>query len=134
MIISLIVGLFAGVIAALGLGGGFILLIYLTAIAGVEQLQAQGTNLIFFLPIATISLFLHFKNHLIETKPLIPSIIFGIIGVALGSFLAFWLPAYWLQKLFAILILIVGLKELFRKKYSNDSKELEHEKLPKSEK
>lgn len=120
MMLSIVVGLFSGIAAALGLGGGFVLLVYLTAIAGVDQLQAQGTNLLFFLPIAIVSLILHFKNHLIEKKPLLPAILFGIVGVAAGAVLAFWIPTYWLQKLFAVLVLIVGVKELFRKKPQKD--------------
>lgn len=134
MILSLIVGFLSGIAAALGLGGGFVLLVYLTAIAGIEQLQAQGMNLMFFLPIATISLILHFKNHLIEVKPLLPSILFGIVGVAVGVFLAFWIPTYWLQKLFAILVLVVGIKELFQKKSRKSSDEFKDTKGRKSEK
>ncbi|MDE7100907.1 MAG: hypothetical protein K2O05_03535, partial [Anaeroplasmataceae bacterium] len=74
MIIELIVGLLAGVTASMGLGGGFILMIYLTTIAGIDQIDAQGINLIFFLPIALISIIMHIKNKLIDKKPLLPII------------------------------------------------------------
>ncbi len=37
-------------IGAMGMGGGGVLLIYLTAFAHVPQLKAQGINLISFLP------------------------------------------------------------------------------------
>lgn len=114
--ISSLVGLLSGVTASLGLGGGFVLLIYLCAIAETPQLLAQGINLVFFLPIAVLSLIFHAKNGLVETKPLLPSIICGIIGVCGGALLAFWIPTDWLQKIFAIFILIVGIKEVFAKK------------------
>ena len=111
--ITAIVGFLSGVTASLGLGGGFVLLLYLTAIANMDQLQAQGINLVFFLPIAALSLMIHAKNGLIEKEPLIPSIGFGLVGVLVGSFIAFQMPIEWLQKIFAVLVLAVGVKELF---------------------
>lgn len=47
-----IVAFLTGITASMGLGGGFILVIYLTIFAQMPQLAAQGVNLIFFLPIA----------------------------------------------------------------------------------
>lgn len=116
MIISLIVGLLSGVAASMGLGGGFVFLLYLTVIANVEQVQAQGMNLIFFLPIAVLSIIMHMKNGLIEKKPILPAIIFGALGVGIGAFFAFLFEAYWLSKIFAVFILGLGIKELFAKK------------------
>lgn len=111
-----LVSFFTGVTASMGLGGGFVLLIYLTAFAGVPQLEAQGINLIFFLPIAALSLIFHAKNKLIEKQPLLPTILTGVLGVVLGVFLAGVLGSKWLSKLFALFILFVGLRELFHKK------------------
>ena len=50
-----VVSLLSGVTASMGLGGGFVLLIYLTAFANVPQMEAQLINLIFFLPIGALS-------------------------------------------------------------------------------
>ncbi len=125
-----LVSFFTGVAASLGLGGGFVLLIYLTAFAGVPQLEAQGINLIFFLPIAALSLIFHTKNKLIDKKPLLPSILTGAAAVVLGVLLAGVLGSKWLSKLFAIFILYVGIKELFHKKSEktaeNSGKRLEN--------
>ena len=57
-----------GIFASLGLGGGMILIIYLTLFAGVPQLQAQGLNLVFFIPIAAVSLYFHTKHKMVEWK------------------------------------------------------------------
>ena len=57
-----IVSFATGVFASLGLGGGMVLIIYLTVFAGMPQIQAQGINLIFFVPIAIISIIIHNKN------------------------------------------------------------------------
>lgn len=116
MIIKMFVGLLSGITASMGLGGGFILMIYLTTISGVDQMDAQGMNILFFLPIALISIIMHIKNKLIDTKPLAPSIFFGIIGVFLGIGIAFLIQVYWISKLFALSLLIFGAKELFHKK------------------
>ena len=43
-------GTLSGVIGAMGLGGGGVLIIYLTLFLGMEQGIAQGVNLIFFIP------------------------------------------------------------------------------------
>ncbi|WP_270739307.1 sulfite exporter TauE/SafE family protein [Massilioclostridium coli] len=119
MILTIIVGFLSGVAASLGLGGGFVLLLYLTAVANAGQMQAQGVNLVFFLPIAALSLIIHAKNGFIEKKPLLPAILWGVIGVLVGSFIAFHIPIEWLSKLFAGFILILGIKELFFPKKEN---------------
>lgn len=116
MLIIGAVSLLSGLTASLGLGGGFILIIYLTAFANTDQFQAQGMNLLFFLPIAVLSLILHKKNGLLDKKPLLPAILGGIPGVGAGLLLGHLLGADWLSKLFAILIFAVGIKELFHKK------------------
>lgn len=114
-----IVSLLSGLTASLGLGGGFILVIYLTAFANMSQIQAQGINLIFFMPIAALSLILHGKNKLLDKQPLLPAILGGIVGVGIGFLAGNWLGSEWLSKLFAAFIFVVGLKELFHRKKGN---------------
>lgn len=111
-----IVGLLSGICASLGIGGGFVLLLYLTAIASMPQKEAQLLNLLFFLPIAVLSLILHTKHHLVEWKAVWPSVVGGCLGVFGGVWLANILSDDWLSKLFAIFIFLLGLRELFSKK------------------
>ena len=56
------VGAATGILSGFGVGGGTLLLVYLTAVAGVEQHQAQGINLLYFLPAAAMALPGHWKN------------------------------------------------------------------------
>ncbi|MCL2036245.1 MAG: sulfite exporter TauE/SafE family protein [Oscillospiraceae bacterium] len=113
---SHIAGFLAGLTASMGLGGGFILIIYLSFFKGIEQSAAGGINLLFFLPIALLSSFIHLKNGLIE-KSIIPVIcIAGIGGAAVGVFLMKSLDEDLLRKLFAGLLVLVGMRELFHKK------------------
>jgi uncharacterized membrane protein YfcA len=48
--ISALAGLAAGIISAWGIGGGSLLIIYMTVFAGLSQQTAQGVNLLYFLP------------------------------------------------------------------------------------
>lgn len=112
---NIIIGLFSGIAASMGFGGGFVLIIYLTAFADVDQLSAQGVNLLFFLPIALISLIIHQKNKLIQWRVLLKIIPGGILGILLGAIISANINVDFLQKMFATLLIFVGCKELFHK-------------------
>lgn len=116
LIIDIIVGFLTGIAASMGLGGGFIILIYLSAFTNTPQDIAQGVNLLFFLPIALLSVIIHARNKLIEWKLILQYIFTGAAGAVLGCILAFNLDTELLRKMFAVLILAVGIKELFHKK------------------
>ena len=128
-IIIAAVSLLSGITASMGLGGGFVLLIYLTAFAGMPQMEAQWVNLIFFLPIGALSLWFHKKNNLIVKEAIWPSVLTGVAGVAAGVAAAKFLGNERLTKIFAVFLLFIGLKELFfREKKENTS--LKTEVLP----
>ena len=121
MIWSFTAAFFTGIFASLGVGGGMILIIYLTVFAGFDQLAAQGINLVYFIPIAALSVILHSRNHLIEWKKIIPSIITGIIFAAAGTIAAKYIGSDGLKKIFAVFILLIGIKELFSKPADDSS-------------
>lgn len=106
----------SAVAGSLGLGGGGILLLYLAAFLNMEQLKAQGINLAFFLPIAVISILIHAKNHLIQWKLVLPMVLTGCLGVALGTMSLNWIPTGILSKCFAAFLFFLGIRELFSKK------------------
>ena len=110
------VGFLAGVCASMGIGGGFVLMLYLTLFAGLTQKDAQLFNLLFFLPVAALALFQHKKSGLIDAKAAKSAVWSGLGGAAAGAVGAVWLSNEWISKLFAVLILLAGLKELFGKK------------------
>lgn len=106
---------FTGIFASLGLGGGMILILYMTIFAGFSQLDAQGINLIFFIPIAALSIIMHTKNKLVKWKKVFPAIICGTVTAILGCLLAKYLGNEYLTKIFAVFVFITGIKELFAK-------------------
>lgn len=111
--IEAIIGFAAAILASMGLGGGFILVVWLTLFANVEQKAAQGINVLFFLPIALIALVLHLKNHLIN-KEIVKKMLFGgIIGAVLGTLGSGVIANELLRKLFAVFLIAFGLRELF---------------------
>ena len=65
-LLPLLAGGVTGVLSAFGIGGGSLLLIYLTSFAALDQHQAQGINLLYFLPAAAAALPSHAKNGLLE--------------------------------------------------------------------
>lgn len=114
LLITGVVSLLSGVAASMGLGGGFILLVYLTVFADMPQMEAQWINLIFFLPIGGLALFFHIKNRLIEKKVVLPAVLAGLVGAAGGAALAHFLGNEILTKIFAVFLAVIGVKELFR--------------------
>ena len=97
------------------MGGGTLLLVYMTVFAGLEQKLAQGINLLYFLPAAALALPSHIKNGYIEKSALLPAISAGLICAALGAWAATGLDSGLLRKLFGAFLLIIGIRELFRR-------------------
>ncbi len=114
--IALLAGLATGVLSGFGIGGGTLLLIYMTSFAHVEQNMAQGINLLYFLPTAASALFYHKKNGYLKKEAARPAILWGLAGTALAAWLATALDVAVLRKCFGVFLLFVGFHELFRKK------------------
>lgn len=110
-----IASFFSGIFASLGIGGGVVLLLYLTTFLQVAQKEAQLLNLIFFIPIAILSICLHIKNKLIEGDVIFPCIVGGILGLSLGIWLNSSISNEILSKAFGVFLIIFGVKLLFTK-------------------
>ena len=115
---ALAAGTVSGTLGALGLGGGSVLILYLTLFADMEQLAAQGINLLFFLPCAAVAIFLHAKNKLIRWKLWLWATPVGIIGAIFGAWLANYLESPLIGRIFAVLLLVYGLAELLHRAHS----------------
>ena len=112
---DILIGFLAGFAGGLGVGGGGILLLYLTAFTETSQLSAQGINLVFFLPVAAVSLFIHIKNGFVNWKAALFAAFCGIPGVLFGSYIANCIEKDLLRALFAVFLLVIGIRELLRK-------------------
>ena len=114
-LLPLLAGAAAGILSGFGIGGGTLLLIWLTAFAGVPQNLAQGVNLLYFLPAAATALPAHIKNGYIDGKTVWPAALAGLAGTALAAWLATGLDVELLRRYFGGFLLVVGLRELFAK-------------------
>ena len=124
----LLAGLLAGIVSGMGIGGGAILIPVILWVTDVTQQQAQGVNLLYFLPTAAVALVTHVKNGNVET-PVAKSLIWtGLLGAAAGALLALWLEGELLRKLFGGFLFAVGLAELYKggKRQTTDGKEKDH--------
>lgn len=118
-----IAGLLSGVIGSMGLGGGTVLLIYLAAFAGADQLTAQGINLIFFIPIGLLSVIIYCFKKQIKWKTVAFFALSGLAGAGAGTWLAGFAGAEWTRIAFGVLLIVLGIKSVFAKK--SDSKKVE---------
>ncbi|NLJ78910.1 MAG: sulfite exporter TauE/SafE family protein [Tissierellia bacterium] len=110
-----IIGLLSGVISGMGIGGGTILIPSLVFFSNLKQQQAQGLNLMVFLPVATVALIVHFREGNIEFQYAKWIISGGIIGAVIGSIIALKINPTSLKKYFGIFLLFVGIYELLQK-------------------
>ncbi len=112
-ITALLAGLLSGIIGSMGLGGGTVLIIYLSLFTSHSQLESQGINLLFFIPCAVIAIIIYLKGGLIKLKNIVKIAVFGIIGAFLGLYLSNILKEALIAKLFGVLLIILAFNELF---------------------
>lgn len=110
---EILFGLISGIVAALGMGGGTILILLLSIFTSLKQHLIQGTNLIFFIPTSIVAIYMNIKNKTIEYKLAISIILAGIVGAVVGSKLSFKLENSMLKKCFGIFLLFIALFEIF---------------------
>ena len=112
---SVFIGILCGIISGFGIGGGSILMIWMTAAAGMEQTTAQGINLLYFLPTAAAALLFHIKKKCICWQAVIPAALFGCVSAGIFAFVATKMDVSLLRRLFGLFLLAVGTMELFKK-------------------
>ena len=113
--LNIIIGLLSGVISGMGIGGGAILIPALIFFSGVSQQVAQGINLVYFLPTALASLFVHIRNKNVDVKTALIIGYSGMLGAAGGAFLATrMLEGELLRKMFGGFLLLIGVYEIFK--------------------
>ena len=102
---EIVAGVLGGIIGGMGMGGGTLTIPLLTIFLGYNQLQAQGVNLVAFLPMAVIALIIHFKNKLVDFKSTWLLAVVGSIFSLGGALVAVRLKNDVLTKLFALFLI-----------------------------
>lgn len=106
------VGVILGTLAGLGVGGGSLLMIWLTLVLNTPYPEAKITNLLFFLPSAVIATYLRIKGKTISINRILPAILTGCAGALLAYMLGQHIRLSLLKKLFGALLIITGIREL----------------------
>lgn len=113
---ALLAGLLTGILSGFGVGGGTLLLVYMTLAAGLDQPLAQGINLLYFLPAGLMALPAHVKNGYIEKHALLPTIGAGLLCAAVAAWAATAMDTGLLRKCFGVFLILIGLWELVGKR------------------
>ncbi len=111
--IDFIAALLCAILAAMGVGGGGLLVIYLSLVKDLPQLTSQGINLLFFLPSALISIL--FKRKLFKSQK---ELILLICPAAVVSSLTFCLiggliDETLIRRIFGIFLIFAALLQIF---------------------
>lgn len=104
-----------GFLAGIGVGGGSLLIMWLTLVLHTPHPQARILNLLFFLPSAIIASLFRWKQGKLEIKKILPAILAGSIGAAVFSVVSSHIDVEILKKAFGILLLVTGIRELLYK-------------------
>lgn len=110
---EILIGTISGTVAALGMGGGTVLILLLGIFSGLDQHLIQGTNLIFFIPTSITAIYMNIKNKTINYKMALTISIFGCIGAIIGSKLSFKFDSKSLKKYFGIFLLFIAAFEIY---------------------
>ncbi len=109
---NFIVGLLTGILSGFGIGGGSLLILYLTSFAGINQYIAGGINLLYFLFCAPAALFSHIRNRLIDTRTVLWCTAAGVLTSLLAAWIAGMMDVRLLRRIFGIFLLYIGIREL----------------------
>ena len=112
---TMIIGTLLGFLSGLGIGGGSLLILWLTLVAGMEQEAARTVNLLFFLPAAVVACYFRKKQGTLDIRRMVPAIAAGCIGAVLGTRLGGKLDTSLLKKGFGVLLLATGIREVLWK-------------------
>lgn len=112
---QLLLGTGLAFLAGIGVGGGSLLMLWLTVVMGQDHAMARSINLLFFLPSALIACCFRWKQGTLDLKAVLPAILAGCIAAGICAWLGTRLDTSLIKKLFGCLLIVTGLRELFYK-------------------
>jgi hypothetical protein len=106
-------GFLAGATAGLlGVGGGIMMIPFLTLVVGVSQHQAQATSLLVILPTAIVASIVLRRKGIGDLGLALRFGTIGAVGGVLGALLALALPGHVLRYVFAVFLAAVSVRLL----------------------
>ena len=107
------VAIVLGFLAGLGVGGGSLLMLWLTSVVHMDYSDARTVNLLFFLPAALIATLFHRRQGSVDIRKIWPGIICACIAAATFTLVGRQMETSILKKLFGGILILTGLRELF---------------------
>lgn len=114
IVLALVLGVAAGVLAGLfGVGGGILFVPALVAL-GLGQIEAQGTSLLAILPTVLAGTWNQRRYGNLRPRTAVVLGVASIAGVEVGARLATALPETTVRRLFALLLFVVAVHLVWR--------------------
>ena len=110
---EILIGAISGIVSGTGMGGGTILILCLSLFMGMNQHEAQASNLVFFIPTSIVAIWVNIKQKLIKWKVALPITITGIIGAIIGAVLSNKTDVNNLRRYFGYFLLIITIHEIY---------------------
>ncbi len=113
MLLGMIAGYFSGLV---GIGGGVIIVPALVLLFGFSQHSAQGTTLALLVPpIGILGALTYYQKGYVDVKSAAFICVGFVVGGYLGGKLAVALPDYILKRVFAVILIGLGVRMLLVK-------------------
>ena len=109
----LLIGFISGIVSGTGMGGGTILIFFLTFFMGVEQHVAQATNLIFFIPASLVAILQKLTNKKFGLKSVLIIYIFCVLVAIIGENISLNIDVNILRKSFGIFLILIIINEIY---------------------
>ena len=114
MLTVVLISFLIAVLSGMGMGSGGLLVVFLTLLADVPQIRAQGINLLFFLFSSGASMLWHVQKRRLSFPVIAVVAAAGLIGTIPGSYAALLLPEKAVRVLFGTMLAVSGTIALFR--------------------
>ena len=113
----MVIGAAAGAMSGLlGVGGGFLMVPMQVMLARTPQLKANATSLAAIVPISITGVLVYYfagrGGPQVDFRFALLLVAGGVLGAYVGARLASRVPEVWLGRLVAVLLALVGLKEI----------------------
>ena len=105
---SAVAAIFIAILSGLGVGSGGLLVIWLTAVEGMNATEARGLNLLFFVFSASAALFIHLRRNRLNLTMVTSFALFATAGTVLGSLLGLLIDPFILRKVFGAMLVLSG--------------------------
>lgn len=115
MVSALLIGCVLGALAGIGVGGGSLLMLWLTLVLHMPYADARMLNLLFFLPCAITATVIRWRDGAVPYQKIWPAIVAGCVSGAVFSFVGQQMDVDIIKKGFGLLLLITGIRELLYK-------------------